>query len=231
MIVMDCPGWYLYTLVIFWYRSALKWNHIPPLGPPLPPLSPNLAGEFGALLGRGGPDHLHGCRYCHLVGFPLHAEYGCEPLAQAGRALRCGVVLAGPASHAQAFENHAQAGVAGAAIPDQVFRRGVLLVAVQVAYFNVAAASAKGADLLARWRVAVGTIPEGTVCDLAGFLARLPAPPGLDQSSASSPLSSSPLSSSSSSSPCKTSRALPIASASSSLLASGVYASSNTEQA
>ena len=35
------------------------------------------------------------------------------------------VVLPGPPSHAQAFENDSQAGVTGAAIPDQILRRGI----------------------------------------------------------------------------------------------------------
>jgi len=135
----------------------------------------------------------------HLLALPLHAHDGRQPLAQAAGALAGGVVLAGAAPQAQAFEYDAQARIAGAAIPDQILWRGVLLEPVQVAHFNVAAGTAECADLLARWRTAGCTIPEGAVSDPSGFLVPLLSTlPGLGQSRTSP--SSSSLSSSSSSS-------------------------------
>ena len=59
------------------------------------PRLPYLPREFRSPFRWRRPDHLHRGRYGHLFGFPFHAHDGGEPLAQAGGALRGGVVLPG----------------------------------------------------------------------------------------------------------------------------------------
>jgi len=59
--------------------------------------------------------------------------------------------LQGSATHPQVFENDSQAGVASPAIPDQVFLRGVLLVAVEVSHFHIPGGTTERTDSFARW--------------------------------------------------------------------------------
>ena len=58
-------------------------------------------------------------------------------MAKALGSLGIRVVLTCAPAQAGAFENDSQAGVAGSAIPDQVFRRSVLLESVKVPNFNI----------------------------------------------------------------------------------------------
>jgi hypothetical protein len=61
--------------------------------------------------------------------------------------------------------------VTGAASPQQICRRGVFLVAVDMADFDGAGRAAKRADARTRRRACVRAVSEGAVGDLARFVA------------------------------------------------------------
>jgi len=131
---------------------------------------------------------MHGCfwhRHGHrrLAGFALHGQDGHQPLSEVPGTLSLLVELAGPPAQAQALEDHAQLGVAGAAIPNQIAPVGVLLMPVQMAYFDTPDGPTESTDSLARRWTGRSAIPQSAVSDLVSFVApSLPTPPGLGQS-------------------------------------------------
>ena len=97
------------------------------------------------------------------------------PLRQAvGTILRCRAELPGSAAYSKAFENDSQPRVARPAVPDEVFRHGVLLVAVEVANFHVLRGlvsrqlQARAARLQDELNTTAKEIGQGSV-DVPGF--------------------------------------------------------------
>src|SRR5947209_8121722 len=104
--------------------------------PTFPAAIPNLPCKFGSPLRWCGPNHLHGRGYAHCIRIPLHAHHGRKPLAQTlGTTSR--IILAGPSADSTLRKHNPELRIARPAIPDQILRRGVLLVSIQVAQFYI----------------------------------------------------------------------------------------------
>lgn len=181
-------------------------------------------------------DQVHRVGYAHRIRFTFHRENSGHPLPQRLSAVTRRVVLASRSPEAGTSERVRASHVARSASPNQIRGRVVFFMAVHMAYFDVSARAAQTAAARAKRWCGVRAIPQRSIRD--SFLSRvstqIPAgviacvrvllnPAGPRQSWSSS-LSSS--SSSESSSPRRMSSALPTASAKSSRLDSGAYASS-----
>ncbi len=177
-------------------------------------------GESGPLLRRRGADHRYGIRHGHCAALALHTHDGIHPSAQSLSG-SIGIVLPCKPAQPVAPEYVPTPDVARATSPKQISRSIILLMPIDAADFHVALGTAQRTYSRSRWWARVRPVSKRPVRDVARFLApRLTTTrPGRSQSS-SSPFSSSS-SSSSVSSPRSVSRALPIASASSSRVDSG----------
>ena len=162
-----------------------------PAGPPPPP---DLSRKHRTVLGGRGADHGDRLRYAHPAGLALHAQDGHQPLSQVPGSLGLRVELPRPPAESQALEEHAELGVAGATVPNQIAPAGVLLMPVQMAYFDIPGGPTESTDPLARWWAGGSAIPQSPVSGQTCLLtACLPTPPGWGQSwsSSSAPSSSS----------------------------------------